>query len=557
VFLKHFAYTREPVDCRIDALVGAGAPGETVTLSFSMLAEEACNLIEVTSSALKSSLKTLDLHCVDLHIVKIWEQSGLGIYQSDGVMVPELLLKDDRIELKDGYRRKFKRLRHIMEPFWLYEPPQVRLYGPVCTSMQPGQSKQVIVSIRIPPDALSGHYAAELIVKEDGKISTLSIGLEVYPISLVQARQDAMIWFKGSLDWRDRQHYVPEKIFRRQLEDIYNTGFRSVSINETDTSLTQRAIDIAEQIGFNRHLLIFWPRSNDLHKLRFRKATPVYFISDELDLQIKQCHGQGVQEHPQVKAHMLTASAAKQVAGKTLVTVYIEPNARELSKQLVLDAVDVQSYYLPKNTEHIFFRSQFEQMRKSDAYYYWPAHMEKPDLHRVLAGLYLWKSGVEGIQPYCYQHLPQYPFSAYNDFDESEPNTDLEDEPRSFRDHLSTYPSKDGPIPTLQWLGMREGLTDLRYLNTLDLALERVESISSGGAGARAAAIREIMEKFLDRIDLRSISINSEFDPQPYPHIQSHEYHEFRKFCALSIIQLQQMASSFNICDQRILTEGV
>jgi hypothetical protein len=545
-FFKHFAFAREHQEHQVDALSGAGSPGETVTLSFSMTAQIPCQAIEIDSGFLKGSLKTMPSSCVDLHVVKVWEQSGIGVYQSNSMMVPELLLKDDRITLKDGYLRGFKRLRHLVQPFWLYAPPAVRLTGPVLTSLEPGKAKQVLVSIRLPLDVPPGHYDGELIFKNNGDIQRLNISLEVYPIALAQPRQDAMIFYRGSLDWRQRQHYVTENLFRRQLEDIHQTGFRSVSINETDTDLTQHAIDIAEEIGFDRHLLIFWPRSNDLQKLRFRKTTPIYFVSDELDLQVKRkfANNTDLHQHPQVTAAKQTAAAIKNIGGRTLSTVQSEPAARALFADLQLEVSDVQGYYLPKNAEYFFARKQFEEMRKSEAYYYWPAHMEKPDLHRVLAGVYLWKSGADGIQPYCYQHLPQYPYSAYNDFDEWEPGADLESDTRSFRDHLSTYPAQDGPIPTLQWIGMREGLTDLRYLNTLDLALIQTESDSSAEARECVGAIRKEMENFLARIDLRSVSIISETDPNPYNHIQSHEYQDFRKFCAGAIIQLQKLAGS-------------
>jgi hypothetical protein len=559
-FFKQFAFAREHQEHQVDALSGAGAPGEAVTLSFAMRAQTSCQAIEINSGLLKGSRQTIPSGSVDLYIVKVWEQAGIGLYQSESMMVPELLLKDDRITLKDGYRRCFKRLRHLVQPYWLYVAPAVRLTGPILTSLEPGKAKQVLVSIRVPLDAPPGHYDGELIFKCNGDTQRLNVNLEVYPITLAQSRQDALLFYRGSLDWRQPQHYVTEDQYRLQLEDIYRTGFRSVSINETDTQLTQHAIEIAEEIGFDRHLLIFWPRSNDLQKLRFRKTTPIYLVSDELDLQLKRkfANSPDLRQHPQVVAAKQNAAAIKTVGGRTLSTAESEPAARALFADLELKSSDLQSYYLPKNVDYFFIRKQFEEMRKSEAYYHWPAFMEKPDLHRVLAGVYLWKSGADGIQPYCYQHLPQYPFSAYNDFDEWEPGADVESEPRAFKDHLSTYPAQDGPIPTLQWFGMREGLTDLRYLNTLDYALVQTESDSSAEARECVGAIREEMENFLARIDLRSISIKSETDPNPYSQIQSHEYQGFRKFCAESIMQLQKLTASVTPSEETtcVITAG-
>ena len=43
------------------------------------------------------------------------------------------------------------------------------------------------------------------------------------------------------------------------------------------------------------------------------------------------------------------------------------------------------------------------------------------------------------------------------------------------RAYLVTYPSKEGPVPTLQWEALREGVDDVRYLTALKILLTRVK----------------------------------------------------------------------------------
>ncbi|MEE3074825.1 MAG: hypothetical protein VX739_04040, partial [Planctomycetota bacterium] len=41
------------------------------------------------------------------------------------------------------------------------------------------------------------------------------------------------------------------------------------------------------------------------------------------------------------------------------------------------------------------------------------------------------------------------------------------------RDHCFAYPTANGVVGTLQWEGFREGVDDVRYINTLEQAIEK------------------------------------------------------------------------------------
>lgn len=506
-----------------------------------MVSDIDCDGIEIKCARLTSRDNSfIDAESVEPYIVQIGEQAGLGVYQGPKINVPELLLKDDRVSLKDGYKRSFKHWRHIKRRLNLYSPPSVRLRGNACTALKANQPKQVFVRIQLSNKLQSGTYHGAIDVKTKGGTKSIPVDLEVLPIILLEPKQDLMIWYKGSLDWRNSQHYVTEKVFEAQLKDVYDAGFRSLSFNECDAKYAQKAIDIAERIGFNGHALFNRPYPA-LETLRFSKLTPVYFLSDELDLHTK--HGgfdDNLLDDPHVGEHIINWKRTQDLPGKRLSTIYHESAARKIFQEdIVGHPPELFAYCLITNRDYFYFCSQFSELRRAPSYYYWSAHMEKPNLHRVLAGVYLWKSGATGIQPYCYQHLPKFPFSPFNDFDEWEPNSEIGSVQRSFRDHLATYPAKDGPIQTLQWQGMREGINDLRYITTLDYWLEQASLSHDELIAAESSRIRADRDKFLGRVDLRAVVIISEKDPEPYAAIKPEEYHQFRHQLALAILHLQ------------------
>jgi hypothetical protein len=170
--------------------------------------------------------------------------------------------------------------------------------------------------------------------------------------------------------------------------------------------------------------------------------------------------------------------------------------------------------------------------------------MEKPNVHRLLAGIYLWKSGARGISPYCYQHLPQAPFSPFDDFDEWEPGFHLGEERRPFKDHMTTYPARRGAIPTVQWRGLGEGLTDLRYLATLDRALREADKVETEPIRALATAVRARLAATLERFPLRDVEVLSETATAPYSDLPPESFQEARRQIARDAVELERAVNA-------------
>lgn len=514
-----------------------------VSLSFSLSARQATDL-ELTAADLESTVGVIPKSCISLFIVKVWEQAGIGVYQSAPARVAELLLKDDRVGLGDGYSRRgrCRHWKHLLRASQIYQPPDVRLKGAAGTKLDSNERKQIWVSVRVPPNATPGIYDGYVEAKsmeQTPRTKRLSLQFEVLPIKLLQPEQDLFIWYKGTLDCNWPQHYLSEEAFREQLQDIYDHGFRSISLNEREPEQLQHAINIADSIGFNRNILLTAPYPDRFSKIDFKHFKPIYYISDEIDARAGDL----------IRDHIEKWNGIKSSGGQSMSSLVRQTFARRFfDKGDIGCAPDLLSYYLPANLSYFRAHSEFPKLQEPKTYYYWQSHMEKPDVHRVLAGLYLWKSRADGIAPYCYQHLPKPPFSPFNDFDEWEAD-DVGTARHSFKDHMTTYPARSGSIPTLQWKALADGIYDLRYLITLDSTLKRVEDSASEEVKLFSNEARLRIERFLKRISLDEICITSETNPAPYPGITSEEYARFREQMARDIVVLTKLINKQALSD--------
>jgi len=502
------------------------APGELLSAAFGIRSEHPVAEVSFSVSGLVASGGAeIPRDSLDLRIVKVWAQAGVGVYQSASVSVPELLVKDDRGDFQDSYSSWCGHWKHALQRNHYYRPPRVDDTGVARTRLSPGETKQVWLSIHVPTSCKPGAYDATITATDGRDSREMPLRVEVLPIALAEAAPDLFLWYKGTLDCQLPQHYLSPNAFEAQLRDIYAHGFRSISLNEPRTETRRTALEIAKRVGFRRNVVLTEPFDEVLDGREYAPLTPVYYLSDELDTR-----GGSAVAH-----HVSNWQQAKKAGARSMISLINASNARRFDVAgSIGHAPDAFAYYLPANLHHFASASP----GNTSTYYYWLSHMEKPLVHRALAGVYLWKSGAAGIAPYCYQHLPQFPNSPFNDFDEWEPGFHVGQERRPFKDHMTTYPARGGSIPTLQWKGLSDGITDLRYLTTLDATITRALSAPSAPVRSSAAMIRARTNAFLDRVSLTDIDIVSETNREPYPGIAPADYRAFRVQMARDAVEL-------------------
>lgn len=525
-FIQHFPYSESPRDATCTELSGFGTPGETVSLSFSVAASAYSGGLVVHATSLTSETHCIPQNRIETYVVRRWTQAGIGVYQADAMEVPELLVKDDSQSLADGYRRRYKLKpgpRWSLRSIYQYQPPDIRLSGPAKTLLEPGETKQIWVSVTVPDDCPPGLYRGKVQIRTNvpaQKTIDIPVVVQVLGFRLYEPDKILLLWFRGTLDWqRSSQHYLPVKQFKSQLQDIRRHGFRSITLNENNPNLAQRAVDIAEAVGFDQYVVFHPPYPKDPHKLRFKKLKPVFYLSDEMDM-----HGDGA-----VMAHQRHARQVDAWGGTSFCSLFHNRFVKRLQDpQDIGHLPNVVSLYLPANLDYFFLYSQFADVRHTTTCYYWLTHMEKPNVHRVLAGLYLYRSQADGITPYCYQHLPQYPYSPYDDFDQWEPGFHVGEERRPFKDHMTTYPARRGSVPTVQWEGLREGIQDLKYLTTLEHLIRCADASGNPELKHRGRQAHNQLQQMLKAIDLKAIQIADETGREPYPHLSAQDFHEIR-----------------------------
>jgi len=66
----------------------------------------------------------------------------------------------------------------------------------------------------------------------------------------------------------------------------------------------------------------------------------------------------------------------------------------------------------------------------------------------------------------------------------------------TYKQHNMVYPTIDGVIDTVQWEGYREGVDDVRYLNTLLEAIKKAKSTE--GKQATVLEAKQYLKKLKD-----------------------------------------------------------
>jgi len=160
-----------------------------------------------------------------------------------------------------------------------------------------------------------------------------------------------------------------------------------------------------------------------------------------------------------------------------------------------------------------------------------------PAFGRFWYGFYGWKIGIQGYWP-C-RHTNAWGGNFFNDFDSY------------YNGGRFILPGPDGPLPTLAYEGMREGIDDMRYIYTLEQLIERAPR--ADGVDEAKALLTELRQgtpayrdwvlgyahrgiptsKMLDDPEMRKM-----WEPLRPPKWPPGKMQEYRKRVADKIVQL-------------------
>ncbi|MBC8355289.1 MAG: hypothetical protein H8E66_25210 [Planctomycetes bacterium] len=454
------------------ALRLAGCRDEYESASLAVYARDDVQQLRLEISDLRSGDHVLPRSAFEAWVVKCWYQAGRDVMFHDGVkrLVPELLLKDDALVRVDT-KNETNAVRSTAEngstrylPASGKDPNALEGLRPIdATKLQPvtipGKTlKQFWLTLHIPKDAAAGKYTGSIRLSARG-ITPVDVPIEVtvHDFELAQPKMIYSIYYPGKLSVEQPQgtiaaHYKSEEQMRAELADMVAHGVRYPNLWQAySEELVPRALQLRKEAGMpNDRLFINMPAgapASSAGKVKgWRKLTAGFGYEDIYLYGEDEASGDRLRrqkpswENVQKAGGKMYASAWKEdpfeVMGSRLnVLVWSGGCQPDKAKRWHSVGSKIFSYSNPQ------------------------AGVEEPLLYRYNYGLALWKADYDGAMTFAYQWAYGH---IWNDFDSEK-----------FREHCFAYPTVNSIVGTIQWEGFREGVDDVRYITTLEQAIEK------------------------------------------------------------------------------------
>lgn len=466
---------------------------------------------------------------IDVRVVKRWFQAA-GAWDSEvrrkgepPVLVPELLLKDQRLVFVDRQRRAnylrvgtgrdtdYRRIGGdpVRES---QDLPSVERFD-VRDSQELQElhidgraAEQLWVTVHASKTAKAGRYkgAVRIVDVSSGDFVEVPLDIDILPFKLHQPALSYSIYYRGKLDPRHptiSSEFKSEKQLRAELIDIREHGIGNPAILQRYLPKGELELTSKEQalVWFDRHLAIRAELGmtgselfmvglvtgdsespNDLKSIatiagdirrRARdagyQAVSLYGL-DEARLDVTKRQQRAWFAVREAGVHVFAAANAVYSGMEPDVLVMHGALRSDVAAHMHAIGKRVFSYGNPQSGP------------------------ENPELFRRHYGYDLLAAGYDGAMIYAYQH------SMGNIWDDGDHIY--------YRDHVLAYPTSDGVIDTIAWEALREAIDDVRYVSTLKARLRDVRA----GLVSAPAGWTKLAENLL-----REIKPNVDIDPEP------------------------------------------
>jgi hypothetical protein len=442
-----------------EILEATATPGELEGIGFGVrsgrdISGAGCTVSDLTGPA----GATIPASAIDTRVVQVWEQKGLRGKGFDRIEVAEGLLKDDALNLLDPQYTETN-LPSI--------PPE----APVSANLRGGQSKGFYLIIKVPQTAVSGDYQGTVRVGNAQSSGTARVVVHVLPYRLQGPGRTIGMYYNDNID---EETSLP--VYRARLEMMRSMGVEGLRLLANRQSMAQELGEI-KAAGFNGPIMVwdskgmFAPNAQNILRgyvknLKTAGFAPYIYGVDEPNDNVPPGQPKSMEGEAQVM------QMTKDLGGLT-TTALMKKTAEALVAQG--NVLDFPLYSIVQGTGWDEYADSL--MRDSGARankphplegYYYGCWAENPRRNRLLMGYYLFNSRMDAAYGWTFYtfHMRNTP-QIFNDFD-------LEGNKKRW---MTVYPTKEGCAPTLQSEAFREGVDDLRYLNTfLTLAQEKEQA---------------------------------------------------------------------------------
>lgn len=459
----------------------SGCRGEIESLSVTVHALAGVSDLLVTASDLRRAdgPGSIPAAAVDIRVVKSWFQgAGNNIgYSPQKALKPELLLKDDdlvrvypgrqenwvRSTAPDGSEKYIECTGQDSTNMASLRPVDARELQPL--RLRAGEVREYWINVRLPAGAVSGRYEGRLTFKAASGSAELPLHVTVHPFDLAPPRLIYSIYYRGVLaadgqptissEAKSEQQYAAEIANMRDHGVLYPTNYQG-----WDKVLLPRVMQIRRQAGlptdrfYNLGQGVGQQQTEEERQSMAARVKEWLALARRFGYQDVYFYGIDEATGERLAAQKLAWKAVQDAGGKTFVACYqgtFEVMGNLLNCAVLAGAPDpdeVRKWHSVGSEVFCYANPQ--------------VGVEDPTVYRRNFGLKLWQAGYDGAMDYAYQHGFHH---VWNDFDD-----------RSYRDHNFTYPTVDGVIDTIQWEGFREAVDDVRYITTLEQALEKAPS---------------------------------------------------------------------------------
>ena len=498
------------------------ACGEYEPASFVVSAISDIASLNVTTCDLRSDKGVIPSANVDTKVVKCWYQAGtawVAIRQdkSKRLLIPELLLNDDAL-VKVDYDKKENYLKlsfpEGQKYVWISDPTDVNgaksfpveqfpvKDSPVLlpVNIPAGTNKQFWVTVKVPSDAKPAIYTGKIVLETpDAVVGELRLKVRVLPFELLPPYYTSSMDYHGNFDARDKgtisSWRKSREQFKAELANMVAHGLANCQHYSIRKEMLGEVLKIRQEVGMDNRTLYLKgtipignptePEALDAIKRNVRDI--IDFVKDYGTEEV-YFYGMDERRGEVLKSQRPAWKAVREAGGK----IFVAGGGDNIEMMGDIQDMHVRAGW-PSKEEVAKWHALGH---KIFAYANPQTGVENPVVYRRNFGLLLWKYEYDGASTNAYQHT----FGAtWNDFDHP-----------TYRAHTIAYPTIDGVIDTIAWEGYREGVDDVRYVTTLEKAIEKAKNSNDEKLKRAAAAAEhylrglktenEIEEGDLDRI---------------------------------------------------------
>ena len=459
-----------------EAVAKTAAPGEYASVNFALYPLRELSRVRVDVTDLKREGGTIPASAVELWVVRCWPQRT------------------------DWRAVTFQVVPELLEPM---QPVGLRR----------GVPQQYYATVRVPEDAASGKYRGTIRVEADSLSSdAVRIEVEVLPFRL--RTPPGIVWglYPDSRRWLK----FPDEQIEREMIDYREHGINALMMYplafvkfayaggkvSADFSLNRKIMRLYRKVGLGGTMVVSVQSSEsfvrNLIGMDKLEHTPEFVDAyRQVMLLLKQ---ESIEDNwPDYCIHSVdepssgargeeavrTLKLLKELGFRTFNTCYGRFVRDKLDTYL-----DFRCYnnigFLSMRTAEGTHALRDETLSAGDVFWWYGTGCYTNGgliqdgnvvVNRHMGGIHFWRTKATGCWAWTFLRPKG---SAYDDFDGASQ--------REHKDACIAYPTRDGRglVSTLQWEGIREGVTDYKYLHTLQCLIE--EARKSNRPEAKAAA---------------------------------------------------------------------